>query len=63
MHFDEKQYEQARQDGRKLLRPNAIPNLLKKCRKKKKKEERDMAKKALHSKHIQDLESRKFYII
>lgn len=64
MHFDEKQYEQARQDGKKRLRPNAIPNLLKRHKtEEKKKEERDMAKKALYSNHIQDLESRKFYII
>ena len=28
VHFDDKQFEQAREDGRKMLRPNAIPNLL-----------------------------------
>lgn len=62
MHFDKEQYEQARQDGKKMLRPNAIPNLLKKHKaEKEKKEERDMAKKATYSNHIQNLESRKFY--
>lgn len=63
MHFDEEQYEQGRQDGKKLLRPNAIPNLLKKRKsEKEKKEERDMAKKArYHPNHIQNLESCKFY--
>lgn len=64
MHFDDGQYEQARQDGKKLLRPYAIPNLLKKHKAEKgKKEERNMAKKAKYSNHIQDLESRKFYTI
>lgn len=28
VHFDENQFEQHRQDGRKLLRPFATPNLL-----------------------------------
>ena len=30
MHFAEDQFESKREDGRKLLRPCAIPNLLKK---------------------------------
>jgi hypothetical protein len=60
VHFDNDQFEEARQDGKKLLRPNAKPNLLKKCKtEEEKKEERDIAKKAAYSNinHIQDLES------
>lgn len=64
MHFDDGQYEQVRQDGRKLLRSNAIPNLLKKrTAEKENEDEEDMRKrkKAKYSSHIQDLESHKFY--
>jgi len=55
VHFDEGQYEQVRQDGKRLLRPYAIPNLLKKHKAEEEKmEKRDIAKK---------VKNRKFYII
>jgi len=62
VHFDDKQFESNRQDGRKLLCPYATPNLLRKCIAEEEKTKENTAKKAKYFKHIQDLQSRKFYM-
>ena len=59
MHFNDKQFERNRQDGRKLLRPFAIPNLLIKYTTEEEKKKENTAKKA---KYVQDLQSRNFYM-
>ncbi|RLU18165.1 hypothetical protein DMN91_010408 [Ooceraea biroi] len=58
VHFDDGQYEQARQDERKLLRSCVISTLLQKRKIKKEKEEK--AKKAKYSNDVEDLESRNY---
>jgi len=60
VHFDDRQFEKSRQDRRKLLCPNATPNLLRKCIAEETKE--NTAKKAKYFKHVQDLQSCKFYM-
>lgn len=62
VHFGEDQFEKNREDGRKLLRPFAVPNLLYKNTNN---EEEDNSKKAGSSNitDVKDIDSCKFYIM
>ncbi|KYN15726.1 hypothetical protein ALC57_12023 [Trachymyrmex cornetzi] len=65
VHFDNNQFENNREDGRRLLRPFAKPNLLQKHTTKDKEEDKEEnnPRNSKFSSDVEFIESRKFYTI